>query len=131
MSVEHIQYKSEDYAVIVRRNYVNQPIDFFTSDDNEFQMGMFTRNTGYKVEPHKHVCEPFTMKSVQEFILVKNGKLKMEFFTNEGKKYDEVILSEGDSVLTIKGGHSIIFLEKSSILEIKQGPYKENKKECY
>ncbi len=128
MLVEYIEYKKEKYAVVVRSNYVNKPIDFFTDNDNEFQMGMFTRDTGYRVEPHKHICDPFKIHLVQEFILVKNGKLKMEFFSSKGEKYNETILNEGDSVLTIKGGHSIIFLEKSSILEIKQGPYEENKK---
>ena len=128
MSVEYITYKKENYAAVVRFNYINEPVDFFTADNNEFQMGMFTRKNGYEVKPHRHVCKPFTVQSVQEFISVKSGKLKMEFFTDEGKKYDEVILNTGDSVLTMRGGHGITFLEESSILEIKQGPYEENKK---
>ncbi len=128
MLIEYIKYKNEKYAVVVRSNYVNKPIDFFTDTNNEFQMGMFTRDAGYRVEPHKHICDPFKIESVQEFIFVKNGKLKMEFFSSSGNKYNEIILNKGDSVLTMRGGHSIIFLEKSSILEIKQGPYKENKK---
>ena len=128
MLVEYIKYKKEKYGVVIRSQYVNKPIDFFTDDDNEFQIGMFTRECGYKVEPHKHICSPFKINLVQEFILVKSGKLKRFFFSSEGEKYTETILNEGDSVLTMKGGHSILFLEKSSILEIKQGPYEENKK---
>ena len=107
MLVEYIEFKKEKYAVVVRYNYENKPIDLFTDNDNEFQMGMFTKDTGYRVEPHKHICDPFKIQLVQEFILVKNGKLKMEFFSSEGKKYNETILNAGDSVLTMKGGHSI------------------------
>ena len=128
MQIEYLKYADQVYVVILRAGYQSNSVDFFTEDENEFQMGMFSRKKGYIVEPHKHVCEPFQLTSMQEFILVRFGQLKMDFFTDEGKKFDSVILNTGDSVLTMKGGHSITFLEESSILEIKQGPYAENKK---
>ncbi len=126
--VKYIEHGGERHAVVVRANYKNKQVDFFTDNDNEFQMGMFTRSAGYQVAPHKHVCSSFQISSVQEYILIKSGKLRMEFFTDDGVKIDEVTLTTGDSVLTMTGGHSITFLEETSILEIKQGPYSENKK---
>lgn len=126
--VKYIEHGDKRHAVVVRANYKNKQVDFFTDNDNEFQMGMFTRGAGYQVFPHKHVCNSFQISSVQEYILIKFGKLRIEFFTDDGVKIDEVILTTGDSVLTMTGGHGITFLEDTSILEIKQGPYSENKK---
>jgi len=128
MLIEYLQHADEVYVVLLRAGYQSKSVDFFTEDENEIQMGMFLRKKGYTVEPHKHVCQPFQLTTMQEYILVRFGQLKMDFFTDAGKLYNSVILNTGDSVLTMKGGHSITFLEESSILEIKQGPYAENKK---
>ena len=130
-NLDFLKFENIIHAVIIRHTYKNKPVDFFTEDTNPFQMGMFTRDKGYSVEPHKHTCTTFEINSVQEFIFVKSGQIEMSFFTDSGQKYETLILNKGDSVLTLCGGHSLIFLKKSTLLEIKQGPYSENKKEYY
>ena len=45
-------------------------------------------------------------------------------FYDENQAYlENRILKKGDIILLAKGGHGFEMLEKSEILEIKQGPY--------
>lgn len=124
-----LQAEDKVQAIVVRSRYQNKPVDFFTEDDNTLQMGMFTREAGYTVKPHYHSCSsPFVIDSMQEFVLVKSGQVKLRLFTKAGKPTHETILEAGDVVLIVDGGHSLEFLEKSTLLEVKQGPYARNLK---
>ena len=123
-----LQTEGRVQAIVVRSGYKNKPVDFFTADDNELQMGMFTREAGHVVEPHYHGCTPFVIDSMQEFVLVKEGRVKLRLFTKAGKPTHKTVLETGDSVLLVESGHSMEFLEKSTLLEVKQGPYEKNLK---
>lgn len=123
---ELIQYKQETYAILVRDTYKNKDVDFFTDVENTLQMGMVTREAGYLVEPHIHTCDPFQIYSVQEYVFVKRGDVQMSFYTDNGKKYKTVTLHNGDSVLTMRGGHGLRFINRATILEVKHGPYDKN-----
>jgi hypothetical protein len=127
-SVEFITQHDALRAVVIRQHHTGKEIEFFTDAENELQLGMFVRGAGYKVEPHSHACKPFLLRSMQEFIMLRTGKIAVTFYTDGGEKYRKIILKPGDGVLILQGGHSLAFLEKSSLLEVKQGPYSQNRK---
>lgn len=56
-------------------------------------------------------------------LVIKKGKLKVNFY-NDNKEYIEsYVLKEGDVILLASGGHGFEVLDDVEMFEIKQGPY--------
>jgi len=62
-----------------------------------------------------------------EFIYIICGKLKVDFYNKNRKIYKSAILSSKDMITLIKGGHGFKTLNKTQMIEVKQGPFKNNK----
>ena len=52
-----------------------------------------------------------------------NGKIRVDFFDENQSYLESRVLKKGDIILLAKGGHGFEMLEKSEIIEVKQGPY--------
>ncbi len=96
------------------------------------QLGYMNRPLGYEIQPHIHLPVSREVIYTQEVLLIRKGKVKINFY-DKGKNFiGEFIVSTGDCVLLAEGGHGFEFLEKSEIIEVKQGPYSgENDKERF
>ena len=89
-------------------------IKFFTEAKEALQIGIMSRPQGYKVKPHYH-------NSTQEVLYVISGLVKIN--TDDS----EVYLCDGDLIHLTEGVHSLEFLKPSQVLEVKQGPHKDDK----
>jgi len=118
-------YKGKKLIAIIFRNYIKvDGLNFFTENDNFFQIGAHNRKKGLKLKPHIHnVEEPLIINKVQEWILVQEGKIRVTLYTKKGDVIIKKILSRGDSILLIDEGHGVDFVEDSKLFEIKQGPF--------
>jgi hypothetical protein len=47
----------------------------------------------------------------------------VDFYDNEQHYIQSVVLEKGDVILLSDGGHGFKMLEKSEMIEVKQGPY--------
>lgn len=111
-------------AIIFRKNIKVEGVKFLTEESNPFQVGIHNRQKGVRLPPHVHKIEnPLVIKSVQEVLYIVKGKIRISLFGTSGKKIVTKILTSGDSILLVSGGHGLDFLENSRIFEIKQGPY--------
>lgn len=63
------------------------------------------------------------MSYTQETLVLKRGKMRVDFFDDEQKYLSSRILEGGDVVLLICGGHGFEVLEEIEMIEVKQGPY--------
>ena len=52
-----------------------------------------------------------------------SGKMKVSFYNDFSQKIDETVLTDGDLIVLLSGGHGFEFLEKTKMIEVKQGPY--------
>lgn len=123
MSVENITAGKELLAVVVRKNIKPKTVEFLTPEHFPFQLGMQHRDAGTVVEAHQH--RPFAQLqniSAQEFLYVIEGRVQVVLFHNK-KAYKTVVLEHGDMIL-LNCGHEITFLEKTKLVELKQGPYR-------
>ena len=110
-------------AIIVRKDFSSDSIEFFTKHDDTLQLGYMNRKKGYKIEPHEHKKVERIVDQTNEVLFIKSGSVKIKFF-NENYQYCRFsILYEGDTVLLMNYGHSFEMLEDTEILEVKQGPY--------
>ena len=125
MQTQQISHDGKLWAVIIRGGKVLPGVHFVTPDDNALQLGKQLRAKGTLIKPHAHCAvAPNTQDGfLQEVLYIEHGKLKVVFYTDDGKPTEECILSAGDTILLIQGGHGFEALEDVQMLEVKMGPY--------
>ena len=60
-------------------------------------------------------------------MFTKAGKIRLDFYDNNKNYLKSKILYFGVIILLTKGGHGFEMLEDSKIIEVKKGPYTEDK----
>ena len=121
--VEKITFKNNLLALIVNRNFNQEGANFLTSHELSLQLAYMRHPKGKIIVPHIHNPISREVLYAQEVLLIKKGKLKVNFY-NENQEYLESrILEGGDVILLIMGGHGFEVLEEVEMFEVKQGPY--------
>lgn len=110
-------------SIIIRSNYSKPGIDFFTPDDFSQQLGYMNREEGYEIVPHVHNLVERNVTLTQEVLFIKSGRVRIDYFDNQKNYLESRIVAGGDVVLLADGGHGFKMLERSEIIEVKQGPY--------
>jgi hypothetical protein len=126
--VEKIINNGNVYAIIIRSCYKAEGIEFFTTDDTPQQLGAMTRKKGYHIAPHKHILTERTINQTFETLVVKAGKVKISLYNDRDEYFEDIIITKGDVVLLTGCGHSLDMLEDSELVEVKQGPYINDKR---
>ena len=127
-SIIEIKYKNKLYALIIKKNrkFTKKGVDFITKDQDLLQLVFLNHNKNYKIKSHIHLKKPRIINYCTEVLLIEKGKVKIKFYdhTKLDIKKDK-ILNKGDIIILFQGGHGFKILEKTQIIEIKQGPYVE------
>lgn len=121
--IENITHNSLQLAIIIRSNYQKDGIEFFTNDNDSQQLGYMNRPEGYVIAPHRHNIVPREVHLTQEVLLIKKGKVRVDFYDNEQNYIQSVVVETGDVILLADGGHGFTMLEQTEMIEVKQGPY--------
>jgi hypothetical protein len=122
-TVENISYGGKAIAVIVRCKYRRSGIEFFTPSTFSQQLGYMNRPAGYVIAPHVHLPVRREVQYTSETLVIRSGRLRVDFYSSEKFYLESKILESGDVILLIEGGHGFKMLEPTEIIEIKQGPY--------
>jgi hypothetical protein len=126
MSDEHVEtviHGIEPIALIIRAKYDEPGIHFFTPANFSQQVAAMTRPKGHKIIAHVHNLLVRQVLYTQEVLIIKRGKVKVRLYSSSHEFIDDKILESGDVILLCGGGHSLEMLEKTSMIEVKQGPY--------
>lgn len=119
-----IEHETQILGIIIRADFSEPGIRFFTPDTFSQQLGYMKRPAGYSVPPHDHNPVPRTIEWTQEVLLIRSGKVRLDLYAPGGREYLEShVLEAGDVALLAQGGHGLVMLEESEIIEVKQGPY--------
>jgi mannose-6-phosphate isomerase-like protein (cupin superfamily) len=111
------------YAVIVRRNFERPGIHFFTPNDFSQQLGHMSHPTGHRITPHIHKDVIRSVRRTEEVLVIRKGKLRVDFYDEGRNCVGSRVLEAGDVILLVQGGHGFEVLEDCDMIEIKQGPY--------
>ena len=114
-------------AIIIKNNYHADGIEFFTPNDFSQQLAYMNRPAGYIVEPHFHNEVLREVNFTQEVLLIKSGKVQVDFYDENRRVFKNEVLEAGDIILLASGGHGFVMLEATEMVEIKQGPYAGDK----
>lgn len=121
--IEHIKGQEEELlAIIVRRGFNEEGVKFITPNDNFLQVGVLVYRQGNKIKPHFHKEVPRAVNHTQEVLHIEYGKVEATFYQN-GQATRKCLLSDGDTIILLAGGHGFKILEDTKMIEVKQGPY--------
>ena len=78
---------------------------------------------GKIIQAHRHKQVKREVLYTQEVLVIKSGKLKVNFYDDNEKYLESCVLGKGDIILLASGGHGFEILEDLEMVEVKQGPY--------
>ena len=120
---EEIKFDNKLLAIILRSNFKQEGIKFFTPNDFSQQLGYMQREKGYEIFPHIHNPVKRNVDYTKEVLFIKSGVMQVDFYNDDKIYLESRVLYSGDVILLAYGGHGFKMIENSEIIEVKQGPY--------
>jgi hypothetical protein len=121
--IEQLISSTQIIALIIRHEFEKDGIVFFTPGEFSQQLGYMKHAKGDVIQEHVHVLHVREIKYTQETLLIKKGRVKINFYNLDKTFFTSRELKTGDVILLASGGHGFEFLEETEMIEVKQGPY--------
>ena len=121
--ISEIRDKDALIAMIIPAHYKSEGIEFFTPSSFSQQLAYMQHPSGKQIAPHLHNPVKRNITYTQEVLVIRKGKLRVDFYSLEQAYLESYILEAGDVILLISGGHGFEVLEEIEMIEIKQGPF--------
>lgn len=121
--IQNVTYNNQQLAIIIKNNYKKDGVEFFTPDDYSQQLAYMSHKKGKKIDAHVHNKVKRDVHLTQEVLVIRAGKLRIDFYTHDKEYIESRVVEGGDVVLLSSGGHGFEVLEDLEMIEIKQGPY--------
>ena len=121
--VEKIVADNKEYAMIIRGSFSEPGVTFFTPNEYSQQLAYMKHPTGKIIIPHVHNPVPREVTFTSEVLIIRKGKLRVDFYHENKEYFGSKILGPNDIILLVSGGHGFEVLEELEMVEIKQGPY--------
>ena len=119
-----IENNGQIISIIHRNEDWKEGLDFITPNDHFVQVGTWWYDTGKKLASHIHKDFDRPGGRTMESVYVRRGSMKVILYTEDRKRFDEYILTEGDMAVFAYGGHGYEILEDGTqIIENKNGPF--------
>ena len=121
--IQQVEHNSILLALIIPYEFRSPGIHFFTPDELSQQMAYMHYPQGKKIEAHVHNPVKREVHYTQEVLFIRKGSLRVDFYDEEQCYLESRVLSAGDVILLVAGGHGFEVLEEIEMIEVKQGPY--------
>jgi len=121
--VERVYSDQTLIAIIIRSEYDEKGVSFFSPFEFSQQLGILIHPSGYEVKPHVHKLISRDVQVTQEVLHLIRGKVEIVLYDEDRSPVRTCILHPGDTILLAFGGHGLRVLEPAKLIEIKQGPY--------
>lgn len=118
---------SDKILVAIRISKIQNGSIPITDGSQPLQLVTLRHKKGSYLKAHIHSPKKRTTASLQECIIVKRGKIKVDLYTMEKKYFKSLYLKQGQALLLVKGGYGIHLSEDSELMELKNGPFTEDK----
>ncbi len=111
----------------MRASHNVKGVEFLTPDTFGQQLALMQRPKGEIIEPHVHLAVNRDLIGTQEVLIMRSGRMRVDFYQEDHTYVASTILEAGDIALMNLGGHGFELLEDSLFIEVKQGPFVEGK----
>lgn len=110
-------------AIIISHQFSESGIHFFTPNELSQQLAYMKYDKGKVIPAHVHNPVHRDVFFTQEVLVLKQGKLRVDFYNDSQDYLESQVLHAGDVILLISGGHGFEVIEDLEMIEVKQGPY--------
>lgn len=121
--LERFVHEGHELALIIRRSYSEDGVNFFTDDDYSQQLAFMKRPKDEVIKPHYHNVVERSVRLTQEVLIIRSGRLRVDLYAQDRTYVGSTEIGEGDVLLLAGGGHGFKMLEPVEMIEVKQGPY--------
>lgn len=121
--IEHILWKDQPLAYIIRAAFETKGTTFLTPPDFKQQVGLMAHPKGGEIARHVHLPLERHLVGTSEVLIVRSGRCEIDIYNDSRELVATRELGLGDIVLMVGGGHGLRMLEDTVLLEVKQGPY--------
>lgn len=121
--ITEVSHDGEMLALILSGRFNEPGIHFFTPNSFSQQLAYMRHPTGKTIQPHLHNPVPRDVQYTLEVLVLRRGRLRVDFYDRQKNYLHSRVLEAGDTILLATGGHGFEVLEEIEMLEIKQGPY--------
>src|SRR5687768_14586338 len=97
--IERIQNAGQELALIIRRSFKKDGIEFFTPGDYSQQIGYMKRRPGYVIPPHVHKPVTREVSYTKEVLFIRSGRVRVDFYSEDQTYLESTILETGDVIL--------------------------------
>ncbi len=123
--MEKIIYNNTLIAIRIKK--FKNGVTSLTDPSEPLQLVIHKRSTGEYTKAHAHTPKRRVTENLQECLVVIKGKIKIDFYTPDKKYFKSISVSSGEVIILMSGGHGVHILKDSEIIEIKNGPFIEDK----
>lgn len=122
--VEQIYDKNILLAIIIKNDDKDEKgIHFYTPNGFSQQVASMNHPKGHLIEPHFHNKVVREVHYTQEVLIIRKGKLRVDFYNKDCNYIESRILNKDDIIVLVTGGHGFEVIEELEMIEVKQGPY--------
>jgi len=121
--IKKITHQNKLLAIIIKKDYQKDGVEFFTPNDFSQQLAYMKHPKGKKIDAHTHKIIKREVNYTKEVLVIRKGKLRVDFYEDNQTYIESHTIEEGDVILLAYGGHGFEILEDCEMIEIKQGPY--------
>jgi mannose-6-phosphate isomerase-like protein (cupin superfamily) len=125
--IERITHGTQLLAIIVPNSFRETGIHFFTEAELSQQLAYMRHPAGKIIAPHLHNPVLREVHYTQEVLIIKRGRLRVDFYDETRRYLQSRTLVAGDTIILVGGGHGFEVLEEIEMIEVKQGPYAGDK----
>ena len=94
--IERIIHGTRELALIVRRDFHCEGIEFFTPGTYSQQVGYINRPGGYVIPPHIHNPVVREVQYTNEVLLIRSGRVRVDFYSDAHEYLQSSVLQAGD-----------------------------------
>mgnify|MGYP000929369395 CR=1 FL=1 len=122
--VERFEDAGRLVALVLRQDADLGPgAHFLTGPEMGQQLALMEHPTGHQIKAHVHNSSPRKVELTGEVLIIRQGRLRVNLFREDGAPLDSLELGPGDVILLNGGAHGFEVLEACQMIEVKQGPY--------
>jgi hypothetical protein len=121
--VEELKHQDQLLAIIIRAKHFAPGVQFFTPNGLSQQLAAMGHPKGRVIAPHIHNPVQREVSFTKEVLIIKSGKLRVDFYDDHQNYLESRVLYPNDVILLALGGHGFEVLEDLQMIEVKQGPY--------
>jgi mannose-6-phosphate isomerase-like protein (cupin superfamily) len=128
--MRRVVHDNKTYALVLSVEDFRPGVEFVSEPEWPLQVGLLMPPAGHAIAAHAHLPHNGRqVRTTQEFLFVISGRMEVDFFNEQGQRFQTETVGQGEALFHVLGGHAFRFPEETRLLEVKSGPYDGREKD--